>query len=102
MAEHLWGDLTGSDWYPTFPASLEEDREDHGILIYPNPSKGKITIEKPTNSTSSNISLKNILGEIVMVSNSNKNIITFLIWASHIEYHGVVCKMLNRYSSSTI
>lgn len=44
LAEYLWGDNIGMDWYPTFPASTEEEFQDQGILVYPNPVKEKLFI----------------------------------------------------------
>ncbi len=45
LAEYLWGDSTGIDWYPDFPASTEQLNDDQGFLIYPNPGNQSLFIK---------------------------------------------------------
>jgi len=46
------------------------------IRIYPNPTKGKVLIQNLTNYKSENIIFRNILGEIVIISESNSSLVS--------------------------
>lgn len=44
LAEYLWGDSTGLDWYPPFPVSINEEDAATEYHVYPNPSNQVVYI----------------------------------------------------------
>ena len=53
--------------------------DNNQIRIYPNPTEGKIMIQNLTPSKSEEIIVRNILGEVVYIQNSNINLTTLNI-----------------------
>ena len=62
LAEHLWGDRTGMIWYPDFPASIPNIKEQR-ILIYPNPVNEQLIIQ----GSYVNMELINLQGNVIQL-----------------------------------